>query len=231
MRRALLTVLLAVCCMCVAGCVAAVPQPSPAPMEEPVQQNSPEVEASPEVPENLSESAPADTKTNTDSEFFFHPPQGTPAEVEIRIYKGQRILELWLDGEAAGRFPVGLGFSPEGDKEREGDGRTPEGEYYVCSRNDKSNFYLSLGVSYPNTEDAEKALESGLIDRETYERIADAEQRRALPDWHTPMGGEICIHGGGSHSDWTWGCIATDNETMDILWEYCAHGTPIYIFE
>src|SRR5687768_17740360 len=49
---------------------------------------------------------------------------------------------------------VALGFEPSGDKVRQGDGRTPEGDFYVCMKNDKSKFYLSLGLNYPNEEDA-----------------------------------------------------------------------------
>ena len=100
----------------------------------------------------------------------------------------------------------------------------------MCYRNDRTTYYLSLGVSYPNTEDARRGLESGLIDRETYESIASAIERGACPDQDTPLGGAIAIHSGGT-TDWTQGCIGTENETMDILWEYCPVGTPIIINE
>ncbi len=66
-------------------------------------------------------------------------------------------------------YRVGLGFSPVADKQREGDGATPEGEFYVFVKNDKSAYYLSLGVSYPNVEDAERGLRDGLITKAQYD--------------------------------------------------------------
>ena len=246
MNRALILLFMVILCGAMAGCAwgpqAQPTSPKPSRTPSQTEENAPHATpkptpqspaATPQTPPDTApghtpEAEPADTQEDP---YFYRPPAEAPGDVEIRIYKGRRTLELIMDGETAGRFPIGLGFAPEGDKERQGDGRTPVGEYYVCSRNDRSNYYLSLGVSYPNTEDAQGALESGLIDRETYERIADAEARRALPDWDTPLGGAICIHSGGSQTDWTWGCIATEDETMDILWEYCPHGTPILIYE
>lgn len=148
---------------------------------------------------------------------------------KIIVKKSDRILELWDGDNLAGSYPIGLGWDPVGDKQREGDGRTPEGTYYVCTRNDRSRFYLSLGISYPNKEDAKEALEAGLIDQNTFEQIADAIDSKTAPPWNTPMGGEIMIHGHGSHSDWTAGCVAVDNDVMDILWEHCPIGTPIII--
>ena len=148
---------------------------------------------------------------------------------KIIVKKNERLLELWDGDSLYDSYPIGLGWSPEGDKEREGDGRTPEGTYYVCTRNGNSRFYLSLGVSYPNREDADLALEEGRIDRPTHRQIANAIDDYIQPPWNTAMGGEIMIHGMGSGSDWTAGCIAVDNEIMDILWEQCPMKTPIII--
>lgn len=147
----------------------------------------------------------------------------------IIVKKSERILELWDGDTLYGSYPIGLGWSPEGDKQKEGDGRTPEGTYYVCTRNSYSSFYLSLGVSYPNKEDAASALEEGSIDQDTYRQIADAAERYTQPPWNTAMGGEIMIHGMGSGSDWTAGCVAVDNDVMDLLWKHCPMKTPIII--
>lgn len=147
----------------------------------------------------------------------------------IIVKKCLRILELWDGDVLIASFFIGLGREPEGGKKREGDGRTPEGEYYICTRNDRSKFYLSLGLSYPNEEDARQALNNGMIDRETYKQIAYAIENKSCPPWNTPLGGEIMIHGMGSHSDWTAGCIAVENDVMDILWEYCPINTPVII--
>jgi hypothetical protein len=148
---------------------------------------------------------------------------------KIIVKKDDRILQLWDDDSLRASYPIGLGWEPVGDKKKEGDGKTPEGIYYVCTRNNYSRFYLSLGLSYPNIEDAKEALDEGLIDQGTYNQIEDAINRGVQPPWNTALGGEIMIHGHGSQSDWTAGCIAVDNDVMDILWENCGLGTTVII--
>ncbi len=150
-------------------------------------------------------------------------------EVYIIVKKSERLLELWQGETLIGSFSIGLGWEPEGHKQVEGDGKTPEGEYYVCVRNSNSSFYLSLGVSYPNKEDAAAALADGRIDNNIYERIANAIDNGQCPDWNTALGGAIMIHGCGGSSDWTAGCVAVDNEVMDLLFDYCSVGTKITI--
>ena len=159
----------------------------------------------------------------------YPPADSENGEVSIIVKKSERILELWQGGMQIDSFSIGLGPNPEGHKQVEGDGKTPEGEYYVCVKNYNSSFYLSLGVSYPNKTDAAAALEDGRIDRSTYDRIAYAIDREQRPDWYTALGGEIMIHGHGGSRDWTAGCIAVDNEVMDILFDYCEVGTKITI--
>ena len=159
-----------------------------------------------------------------------YPPFGTfQGETRIIVKKSERKLELWQGETLIGTYSIGLGFTPEGHKQMEGDGKTPEGEYYVCTRVDPSIYYLSLGVSYPNKNDALAALQDGRIDQATYDRIANAIDNGQRPDWYTPLGGEIMIHGMGGDRDWTAGCIAVDNEVMEILFEYCQLGTRITI--
>ena len=159
----------------------------------------------------------------------YQPINAVEGEVSIIVKKAERLLELWQDETLLGSYSIGLGWEPEGHKQVEGDGKTPEGEYYVCVRNSNSSFYLSLGVSYPNKEDAAAALEDGRIDNATYKRIADAIDNRQCPDWYTALGGAIMIHGCGGSSDWTAGCIAVDNDVMDILFDCCSLGTKITI--
>ena len=148
---------------------------------------------------------------------------------KIVVKKADRILQLWDGDNLKASYNIGLGWEPVGDKEKEGDGKTPEGIYYVCTRNNYSRFYLSLGLSYPNIEDASDALDVGLIDQGTYNQIEDAINREVQPPWNTALGGEIMIHGHGSHSDWTAGCIAVENDIMDILWANCQLGTAVII--
>ncbi len=126
-------------------------------------------------------------------------------------------------------FRVALGFEPAGDKVREGDGRTPEGEFYVCVKNEKSKFCLSLGLSYPNAEDAERGLREGLITREQHVQISSAVGRGARPPWDTALGGEIFIHGGGTARDWTRGCVALADEHVRELFDAVPLGTHVRI--
>src|SRR5918993_1752177 len=96
------------------------------------------------------------------------------AEPRVVVEKGARRLRLYAGGEVVRVRLVALGFEPSGDKVRQGDGRTPEGEYTVCMKNPRSNFYLSLGLTYPNEEDAERGLRDGLVTRAQADRIKRA---------------------------------------------------------
>lgn len=148
---------------------------------------------------------------------------------KIVVSKSARRLELYSDGRVVREYRVVLGGDPVGDKEREGDSRTPEGEFYVCVKNEQSQFYRSLGLSYPNREDAERGLRDRLITRPEYDRLVRALTRRRTPPWNTALGGEIYIHGGGTSSDWTAGCVALDNADVQELFDSVPVGTPVDI--
>ena len=151
------------------------------------------------------------------------------AEPKIMVYKSKRMLYVYDGDTLCAKIKIALGTSPEGHKQKEGDGKTPEGVYYICTRNDHSRFYLSLGLSYPNAEDARAGLDAGLISQSEYEGIKEAMEAGGRPSWSTALGGEIMIHGAGTASDWTAGCIAAENSDMDYLWENCSVGTPVEI--
>ena len=109
-------------------------------------------------------------------------------------------------------YNIGLGFAPVGDKKVEGDGKTPEGVYYVNRRNPESEFHLSLGINYPNARD-----------------VAEARKLGKSP------GGDIFIHGRGRYvdklvRDWTWGCIAVTNREMEEIYAMVRNGTPVVIY-
>ena len=129
---------------------------------------------------------------------------------KVLVDKGERQLHLLRDGEVWKSYPVGLGFAPEGHKRREGDGRTPEGDYVLDWRNPKSSFHLSIHITYPDADDKARSQARG-----------------------EPPGGEIFIHGEHSLSsrknDWTLGCIAVTNDAMDEIWATVPNGTPITI--
>jgi murein L,D-transpeptidase YafK len=147
----------------------------------------------------------------------------------ITVRKGKRELTLFANDKPVRVYTVGLGFTPAGDKVRQGDGRTPEGSFYVCVKNDKSHFYLSLGLSYPNQAHTERGLREGLITRGQYNEIIGALQHGERPLWDTELGGEIFIHGNGAQEDWTAGCVALDDENMKVLFDIIPKGTPVLI--
>ncbi len=145
------------------------------------------------------------------------------------VKKSERKLEV-LDGEKLVKtYRIVLGFAPEGDKTEEGDGKTPLGEFYVFTKNDKSKFYLSLGVSYPGIEDAKRGLKENLISEAEHDAIVQAVNEKRMPPQNTKLGGEIYIHGGGTEKDWTWGCMALKDEEMKEIFDAIPIGAKIMI--
>jgi murein L,D-transpeptidase YafK len=128
----------------------------------------------------------------------------------IVVNKGRREMMLLRGQSVLRAYRVALGRTPSGHKQREGDGRTPEGRYVIDRRNPKSRYHLSLRISYPNAADVERARAAGV-----------------------EPGGDIMIHGlkDGERrdGDWTQGCIAVTNEEMDEIWSLVGEGTEIVI--
>lgn len=146
----------------------------------------------------------------------------------IAIKKSTHTLELWENGALKNRFVVNTGAAA-GDKEVEGDWKTPEGEFYVCKKIPNSNFHLALGVSYPSIEDAERGIQNGLISGNQYNQIVTANQTGGAPDWHTALGGYIEIHGDRKMNP-TRGCISLRNEDIDLLYSLTTVGDRIIIY-
>ena len=154
--------------------------------------------------------------------------------VLIRVFKHKRLLEAFDDERRILSCRVSLGFGADaGPKRREGDGRTPEGTYFVCTKNAASRFHLSLGISYPNAQDAREAFARGEIDEATRKRLVRAAKDGLRPDWQTPLGGFIMLHGEhpeGRAGDWTAGCVALDNANMEVLFSLARLGDGVEIY-
>ena len=166
-------------------------------------------------------------------------PSSTEQLYRILIKKGER--KLYLYGLENGKeklvktYQIALGNNPSGGKNRQGDGATPEGDYYITHKNARSRFYLSLGVSYPNIVDAEKGLKNGLVTQTEHQAIINAIHAKTKPPQNTRLGGDIFIHGGGTGKlfgiirDWTLGCVALENEEIKELFDLIPLKTPVKI--
>jgi murein L,D-transpeptidase YafK len=95
-----------------------------------------------------------------------------------------------------------------GPKRKQGDNQVPEGFYHINRFNPESNFYLSLGINYPNQAD------------------------RALSNAKNP-GGDIFIHG----SCVTIGCLPMTDDKIKEIYIYAIQARqtgqieiPVYIF-
>ena len=148
---------------------------------------------------------------------------------KIVIKKTKKKLFLYSDNKLLRTYPVKLGYNPVGDKVRQGDKRTPEGCYYICMKNPHSKYHLSLGLSYPGIQDAERGLEHKIITEADYKRIIERISKKSIPPWNTPLGGEIFIHGGGDTWDWTYGCVAMRNKDIEVLFKVLPIGTEVVI--
>jgi murein L,D-transpeptidase YafK len=132
---------------------------------------------------------------------------------KVVVLKGDRKLLLMKGDEVLKTYVVSLGGNPVGGKIRQGDGKTPEGNYVLDRHNAHSQYHKSIHISYPNAEDVARARRLGVL-----------------------AGGDLFVHGLPNdfrgHSglgDWTEGCIAVNNEEMDEIWRAVADGTPIEI--
>jgi murein L,D-transpeptidase YafK len=132
----------------------------------------------------------------------------------IVVEKAQRRMDLISGDTVVRSYEIALGSAPEGHKQQEGDGKTPEGKYVIEGRNPTSAFHLSLKISYPDAADR-----------------ATAAARNVSP------GGDIFIHGapnwwllpGQPPGDWTRGCIAVTKAEIEEIWRLVPDGTPVEI--
>jgi murein L,D-transpeptidase YafK len=143
------------------------------------------------------------------------PPASTKVD-SILILKKDHILELLSADKVVRTYKVALGSGGLPPKERQGDARTPEGQYVIDARNAASQYHKALHISYPNAGDRKRAARLGVS-----------------------PGGDVMIHGlpngkgyiGAAHRlyDWTLGCVAVTDQEIDEIWTMVPVGTPVEI--
>lgn len=134
----------------------------------------------------------------------------------VMVEKGKRRLSLIRDGEVFAHWRIALGGEPVGHKQREGDGRTPEGRYQLDWRNPDSCCYKSLHVSYPDAADGAAAAARG-------------DDPGGLIMIHGQVNGRGWLGWFNQYRDHTHGCIAVRNAPMEVIWRAVDDGTPIEI--
>jgi hypothetical protein len=147
----------------------------------------------------------------------------------VVIKKSTRSLTHCRGATEVNSYCMGLGGSPVLDKEQEGDQKTPEGVFYIPRLIPNSQYYKAFLISYPDNADAARGLQAGLITQSEHDAIIAAQAARREPPQQTNLGGLIEIHGRGSSSDWTWGCIAIEDTAIDALWPNLGVGDTVVI--
>jgi len=151
--------------------------------------------------------------------YYFYPEHKLSANIQIDkivVYKSKRQMLAYSNGQLVKTYKIALGRQPIGDKEFEGDKKTPEGIYYINDKNPNSGYHKNLGISYPDKVDIKNAKRLG-----------------------KPTGGDVKIHGLRNKTgmiskfhrwfDWTLGCIAVTDEEIDELYNSVKVGTQIEI--
>lgn len=176
-------------------------------------------------------------RVRTDAGRVGYVPAAAISDVWIRVSKAERRLYLYRGPRLVDVYNIDIGYNTFADKKRKGSPdkrdhwRTPEGTFYVVGKKPRSEFYKALLLNYPTTADADRGLEQGLISRNEYEAIVQAQKQRRQPPMDTALGGWIEIHGEGTGgaTNWTQGCVAVQNRVMNELWVDVEVGTPVLI--
>jgi murein L,D-transpeptidase YafK len=160
----------------------------------------------------------------------------------IVVHKARRRMDVYADGEVLKSYLVELGASPVGDKRRQGDMRTPEGDLFLCTVNRASQFTRFLGLAYPTPAGAAAGVAERRVGAAVERDVRAAYRTRdRCPPQLTPLGGAVGIHGSGQWerrpdgfalSDWTWGCVAVrDQDILELFEHYAEVGIAVEILK
>ena len=165
----------------------------------------------------------ATERTSAHAGATLHPPATLsdssallPQANHIVVHKAERRLYLMQGSYVLRTYRIALGLNPVGQKERAGDSRTPEGRYYLTRRNPRSDYFLSILVSYPNERDIRRAHRNRWDPGGSIMIHGLPNQPHRLPDYYESQ-------------DWTDGCIGVSNSDMLEIWLMTPDNTPIEI--
>ena len=136
----------------------------------------------------------------------------------IVVVKKERKMYLYKEGKVQQTIPVSLGKNPLGPKEKKGDYKTPEGEFFIHRKLCSPKYYRSLCISYPRAEDKARAAVKGL-------NPGGDITIHAQPKWNADGKGDSYT----LSQNWTQGCVAITNAAMKELWYAVREGVPITI--
>ena len=151
------------------------------------------------------------------------------AAPRIVVRKSQHTLDVYSVNRLVKTYRIALGRDPRGPKTHDGDGKTPEGSYWICEKIPRSIHRRFLGINYPNQFDALRAFQEGRIDLRRREEILQADRMKHRPPSDTSLGGRIGLHGGGRKNDWTEGSIALDDNDIEEIFYLVKLRDPIEI--
>ena len=147
----------------------------------------------------------------------------------VVVLKAKRVLHLFDGTRLVRSYPIDLGVSPDGPKQRRGDGRTPLGKFRIVTKNADSRYHRFLGIDYPDLAIAEWGLANGLISPGEATAIRRTLAAGRCPNWNTALGGGIGIHGHRGGRDWTGGCVALSDDHVEELFSVLRIGDPVEI--
>jgi len=147
----------------------------------------------------------------------------------VVVRKSKRNVALCRAGALVKNLRAGLGEQPVGAKEKQGDGRTPEGVFFVPRLNPESAYHKALVLSYPLPADAQRGVSQQLITANVRAQIESAHAACVEPPQNTALGGDLALQGSGSSTDWTRGSIALDDAAIDLVWSAIGVGDTIVI--
>jgi murein L,D-transpeptidase YafK len=159
-------------------------------------------------------------------------------EMVVLVEKSANKMTVFYQGKPLKSFLCVSGVNSQGDKQRQGDNRTPEGQFFITDKEVLDNDpYLGrkwMGLSYPDSVHAAKGLENNLISISQYQEIIWANDQKVQPPQNTALGGWIGIHGGREDLTlrgikWTEGCLALQDKDLEELYGMIKTGTPVII--